>query len=459
MSNVYIGKRAVVIGAGVGGLAAAQALADHFEQVLVFERDRCSTEATPRPGVPQGRHPHGLLSGGLRALGNLFPNFSASLAQAGARGGDFGLDVQLELPGQDALPRRELGIPIFSMTRPLLETTLLRHVGQRSNVSFRGGCRVASLFPSSDGKSVVGVSIERRDGRREIVLTDFVVDASGRAAPTIDLARSTGRPAFDETVVGVNVGYSSAVYSISPDAMPDCKALMTMSAPSGRSRAAVMLAREDGLWFVALQGRGIDLPPSSNDGFLKFAASLETPTLYNAIKGAKRQGKAVQFAFPESRRRRFYGLGFPRGLIPIGDSICRFNPIYGQGMSIAAQQAVMFRDVLTASATKQDPFAVIGKDFISGVEQIIENPWALSVLTDLTYPETDRERPHNLQQALDYQVALHRAAYRDPNIHKLLVEVLSLMKPASLLNAPDVMQTILGKTATARLNALNLSHG
>ena len=66
-------KQAVIIGAGMGGLAAAKAVAPHFEKVIVFDRDALPDAPAPRPGTPQARHTHGLLAGGHRALERCFP--------------------------------------------------------------------------------------------------------------------------------------------------------------------------------------------------------------------------------------------------------------------------------------------------------------------------------------------------------------------------------------------------
>jgi hypothetical protein len=84
MASEAIARQAVVIGAGIAGLAAAGALSDHFEQVVVLERDSLSDGPVHRPGTPQSRHAHGLLVGGQRALSSLFPGFERDLVEAGA---------------------------------------------------------------------------------------------------------------------------------------------------------------------------------------------------------------------------------------------------------------------------------------------------------------------------------------------------------------------------------------
>jgi 2-polyprenyl-6-methoxyphenol hydroxylase-like FAD-dependent oxidoreductase len=158
MSNRYSGERAVVIGAGMGGLPAAQVLADYFREVVVLERDVLPADATPRPGVPQGEHPHGLLAGGLKALCDLFPDFSSTLVQAGANSLDSGLEVCHEYPGQEPLPVRSLGVATFTMTRPLLELAVRRRVRERANVVFRDECRVVAIGATPDGNAVASVA-------------------------------------------------------------------------------------------------------------------------------------------------------------------------------------------------------------------------------------------------------------------------------------------------------------
>ncbi|EUC12724.1 UNVERIFIED_ORG: 2-polyprenyl-6-methoxyphenol hydroxylase-like FAD-dependent oxidoreductase [Burkholderia sp. CF145] len=441
MSKRSSGERAVVIGAGMGGLPATQVLADHFREVVVLERDVLPADATPRPGVPQGKHPHGLLAGGLKALCDLFPDFSSTLAQAGANSLDSGLEVRHEYPGQEPFPVRNLGVATFTMTRPLLELAVRRRVQERANVIFRDGCRVVAIGATPDGNAVASVSYKTSDGKLEVLPADLVVDASGRGKPTLDFLKSTGRPMPEETVIGVDFGYSTAVYTIPPDSTPATKVMITMPRAPEQSRMGLVLLREDGKWFAALGGRGADTPPADGDAFTAYAASLPTSSVYDAIRDATLHGDIEQFAFPESRRRHFNSTDdFPRGLIPIADSVCRFNPVYGQGMSAAAQEAVVLRNLLAAHANDPDPLASLGGEFLSAIESIIENPWSLAALPDLAYPDARGKRPTDLKKSIEHHMAIIQAAQHDPDIHKQLIEVLNLLKPVSALKALEVMQ-------------------
>src|ERR1700719_5319395 len=116
--NSFLGKRAVVVGAGLGGLSAARVLADYFDEVIILDRDELPDGATPRPGVPQGKHPHALLGGGLKALEQLFPGFCNELGRAGAVPINRGFDMLYEIPGQDPWPRVKFGWPTSSPLGP-----------------------------------------------------------------------------------------------------------------------------------------------------------------------------------------------------------------------------------------------------------------------------------------------------------------------------------------------------
>jgi len=144
----YLGERAIVVGGGLAGLSAARALSDRFRQVVILDRDELPDSATPRPGVPQGKHPHALLGGGLKALEQLFPGFGNELGRAGAVPINRGFDMLYEIPGQDAWPRIKFGWPTYAMSRPLIELTLRRQVERLTNVKVQGRCRVLNIICS-----------------------------------------------------------------------------------------------------------------------------------------------------------------------------------------------------------------------------------------------------------------------------------------------------------------------
>jgi 2-polyprenyl-6-methoxyphenol hydroxylase-like FAD-dependent oxidoreductase len=439
MAARKIGKQAVVIGAGMAGLAAAGAVADYFERVIVLERDRLPNQAVPRPGAPQSRQLHGLLPGGQRALTDLFPHFERELLDAGSVPLRMLGELRVEMPGVGPLPSRDFGWLFYGASRPLIELITRRQTERLSNLTVRSECQVLEITATPDGTMVTGVRYESADGRQAILAADLVVDASGRGAPTLALLRSSGQPVPDEIVIGIDLHYTTTTFVIPQDASTNWRGIATHPHAPERSRGGYMLPIEGNRWVLTLTGRLGERPPAEPDGFMDYARRLETQTIYNAIKHAERQGGFERYAYPASAWRRFDRMSsFPGGLVPIGDSICRFNPVYGQGMSVAAQEARLLNQLLKGRTTKADPFAGLALAFFSESLPLVEAPWNMSAVPDLVYPETRGERPTDFESRLKYNDALIRTAMHDAAVHRLLAEVQQLLKPPSVLQDPAV---------------------
>jgi 2-polyprenyl-6-methoxyphenol hydroxylase-like FAD-dependent oxidoreductase len=441
-TSSHIGKRAIVIGAGISGLAAARALADHFEEVVAFERDEFPSGATPRPGAPQGTQAHGLLGGAMKALEELFPDFARDLVRAGALPVNHGFELLLEFPGMDPFPRQKWDWLTYSLSRPLIELTMRRRVEQQVNITLRGGCRVLEIVGRPDGALVTGVRCETVSGP-EIISADLVVDASKHGGLTLSFLKSVGRPVPEETTIGVDIRYATALYALSDGALGEFKAIVTFPKPPEGVHSAYLLPVENNCWQLLLVGRGDDAPPVDGDEFVAYAQKLSTPTVYNAMKGAKRLSEVARYGFPESKWRHFARLdSFPRALLPIGDAICCLNPVYGQGITVAVQEANALRRLLSIHAWQADPFAALGRAYLAEAEAIIEAPWAMSAIPDFIYPQTRGERPEDLEDRLKFQGALTRISTQDAAVYKVFSEVRNLLKPLSVLDEPELVRRV-----------------
>ena len=449
MASTLIGKQAVVIGAGMAGLTAAGALAEHFEQVVVLERDTLPSEPTYRAGTPQARHVHALLLSGQRALSELFPGFEQDLAQVGAVPLRVGLDVRMERPGYDPFPQRDLGWFSYAVSRPAIERAVRRRVEGRANTTLRQRCRVLEVLASPNGGAVTGVRYENGNGASETIAADLVVDASGRGALTLALLQSIGLPLPEETTIGIDLGYATCVFAIPDDASTDWKGVMTFGQAPQNSRGGLMLPLEGNRWMATIGGRHGDVPPGDPEGFLTYARELRTPTIYNAISHAKRLDGVARYGFPESVRRHFERLDvFPRGLLPIGDAICRFNPVYGQGMSVAALEACLLQRILERPGGDSNPIAGLASTFFAEVQTLLETPWSVAIL-DFVFPDTRGQRPADFETTLKFGIALTRLAAEDPAVHKLTVEVQHLLRPRSVYRDPALVQRVLAMMAEA----------
>lgn len=447
-----IGRHAVVAGAGMGGLAAAGALAPWFEQVTVIERDALPEAPAQRLGTLQGRHVHALLAGGQQALETLFPGFNREIVAAGAVPVKANADVRFETPGYDPFPARDFGWTTVCMSRPLLEFVVRRLAG-RPNVAFRSRCRARTLEASPDATRIAAVNCEDDDGRIERLTADLVVDATGRAGPTLRLLAARGRPAPVQTVVGVDFAYASVVFEKPADAPDDWKVLMTgPKAPEG-VRGGLLAPMENGQWILSLGGRGEDSPPEDEAGFMAFVKGLRTPSIHNAIRRARRVGEIARYGFRESAWRRFGAESLPEGLIPFADSICRFNPVYGQGMSLAAQEGVLLARLLGERSASGDGLAGLTASFLDEAQPLIKGPWDMSTTADFIYPFTRGERPANLEQIFAYAVAFGRLAAEDAEVHRLDAEVRALLKPPAALAAPELVAKVMATMARMQSEA------
>jgi 2-polyprenyl-6-methoxyphenol hydroxylase-like FAD-dependent oxidoreductase len=448
--NNLLARRAVVIGGGIGGLSVAGALAGYFEEVDVLERDRLPASAESRPGTPQDRHPHLLLAGGSKALGEIFPGFKRNLAEAGAVSVKMAQEVRLERPDVGALPSRDLGMSaLVCASRPLIESVLRRRVMAIANVALRPKCRVTEIV--GDAGVVRGVRFASASEQAKTLDADLVVDASGRGALTLALLDALGWEQPAVTEVGVDLTYATAVVPI-PEHAPDWKVAATHADAPASALQAAMLPIEGDRWIVSIADRRAPARVETWDSFLTTLTRLITPTLYDALRHAEPPKGIRHHVFSTSQWRHFERLSrLPLGILPIGDALCRFNPIHGQGMSSAARQARLLQVVLNRAATQADPIAAAQAGFMADVESVLQTPWNMSTGADLAFPEIRGERPENFEESRKFEAALFRAAVADPIVHRALMEVSQLLQPHDLLHEPHIMERI--ETYSAKAEA------
>ena len=301
--------------------------------------------------------------------------------------------ARTELPGYDPFPQRDLGWDVMCMSRPLTEYVTRRRVERQDNIALVSSCRVTKLVASPDKTGVAAIHYEDAEGRKETLVADLVADASGRGVPTLTFLDTCGYAKPQETEICIDKAYATAVFEFPKDLAPDGKTVLHSPTAPASSRGAAVMALEQGLWMVTLAGMHGDSPPGDIDGFLEFAKSLRTSTVHDAIEGARRVGEIVRFLLPASVRRHFEQRArFPRGLITIGDAICRFNPVFGQGMSVAAQEAVVLNRLLEARTGWSDPLDGLAQEYFGAIQGILASPWAVAE-SDFVYPQTRGHRP------------------------------------------------------------------
>jgi 2-polyprenyl-6-methoxyphenol hydroxylase-like FAD-dependent oxidoreductase len=447
--------RAIVLGGSIAGLLAARVLNDLYDQVTVVDRDELAPGSEPRRGVPQGRHIHALLARGQQIFEQLFPGLTAELASHGAPIGDASADARL-LFGGHRLARSDAGLVAVSASRPLLEDRIRARVRALPGVRFAPPADAVGLRASPDGRRVTGVRLLRRGGAgaEETLGADLVVDATGRGSRTPAWLQALGFGTPEEDRVGVDVGYVTRRYRLPADALGGDLACIHGPTPD-RPRGGALARLEGGAWIFTLFGFLGDHPPKEPEGLDDFARSLRFPDLHDAVRFAEPIAGPAGFRFPANVRRRYERMRrFPEGLAVMGDAMCSFNPIYGQGMTVAGLQALALRDSLKPGRAR-------GRRVMRALARVIDAPWELAIGADLAVPGVRGPRTARRRIAGAYVTRLQAAAARDPALAEAFMRVTGLVDSPHALVRPAIALRILRvrREATGRAGRLSDAPG
>jgi 2-polyprenyl-6-methoxyphenol hydroxylase-like FAD-dependent oxidoreductase len=435
-------EHAVVIGGSLAGLCAASALAVHFRRVTVIERDALPDDARLRAGAPQARHVHVLLQRGRRDLEALFPGFEQALLAAGALDLDFGLTFAV-LRQHGWQRRRSFGITGLFQSRALLESIVRRLARRIGNVELRDGTEVVQL--TGDGppaRRVTGVVVQPRagGGPAERLVADLVVEASGRGSRIADWLAQLGLPAPDETVVDSDSAYATRWYQAPPpERLPAhwwWKGIwLDPELPDGRI-AGVLSPVEGNRWIVTLGGLEGHHPPTDEAGFVDFLRRLRSPLIADAVALAEPLTTVYGHRAMANRFRHFERWR-PRldGFVALGDAVCAFNPVYGQGMTAASVSARLLGDWLRdARGHRLDPAR-----YFRDQARFLTEVWTLATGADFRFPKTTGPRPRFAGLANGYLDLLVPAAEDDELVRTTMRDVVHLLAAPSAIFRPAVI--------------------
>ncbi|MEX0645634.1 MAG: hypothetical protein WD076_10000 [Parvularculaceae bacterium] len=431
--------RAIVAGGGVGGLAAAAALSPRFQEVVVVEKDRVPPVPAIRKGVAQGAHVHVLLNGGERALEALLPSIREDFLAAGAVIARSGIDNRFFDFGAWR-PRRDFGSTMLCLTRPSFEHAIRKRVAAIPNVTIVEGARVEHVAFVHGRAS--GLVVRLDSGLAQSHAANFVVDARGRGGALVRELTKVGFSPPPVDIIGIDMSYATGRFKKPAPLRGSAESLLCVPSPPD-NHYALLSPIENEEWIVSLCGRGDLAPPIDLNGFLDFAGRLAAPEIRERLDGATLAAPIRTYRKPTASWRRYERLErFPLSFAPLGDTISSFNPVYGQGMTVAARHALALGAALDEHSPNDPAFAA--RYFEKALEATAD-AWFLASTVDLAYPDVTGERPADFKMQQAFRFGLRWLADEDESIHRLMNDILQMTQPPSALRNIAIVARAMAK--------------
>jgi 2-polyprenyl-6-methoxyphenol hydroxylase-like FAD-dependent oxidoreductase len=435
-----VGHRAVVLGASMSGLLAARVLADFYDHVTVVERDVLTGDGAVRRGVPQGGHAHVLLPRGGAILDELFPGLLGRLRDEGVPTSTNLDRLHFELNGHlFSQEPREIDAR-YEASRPFLESRVLAAVRDLPAVTVLDGFDVLSPAWDARASRVVGARVARRaaPAMEGDLDADLVVVATGRNGRVAAWLSERGYAPPEEEHLRVDLMYASQHLRFPTGAPIDVNAVL-IGPTASRPRGMAAFVQENGVWIVTMGGFGGHHPPTDREGWLAFADTVAPRALAHALRTAESVDGIRAYRFPANLRRRYDKLRrFPDGLLVIGDAVCSFNPVYGQGMTIAGLEALALRRALDGGTRALAP------RFFKAAARPVAKAWQLATGGDLTMPESivPGPRPFPVRAGNAFIDRYLAAAEHDSVMAEHFLRVTGFDEPMRVLFGPDSLRRL-----------------
>ena len=440
LSSVHTRDTAIVMGGSLGGLMTARVLSQHFNKVIIVEKDEVRRQPESRKGQLHTRHLHGLLPGGLNVMLQYFPDLKQALAENGANVVDFGSSMIWQTYGGY---RQQFNMDLegVTMSRQLLEHLIRERVLALPNIELLDKTAVKKLTTTVDNQTVTGITVETKGNDTPSVLNaDLVVDVTGRGSYSPQWLKEIGFGEPPVSEVKVNVGYTTRIYKRDVnDPLSNKWILHTPHAPY-ETRFGGLFPVEGERWVLTVGGWHGDKAPLDEKAHLAYVESLGMPELTHIARTAEPLSELYAYNFPSSLRRHYEKMKqFPKGYLVLGDAVSSFNPTYGQGMTSASLQAIELDKLLKNNVLAAD----LAANFFKQAAKVVDIPWALAVGEDFRYSETEGPKPPAINFINKYVGRVHRATLKDKIVCEAFLQVMSLLKPPTSLFHPRIVWRVM----------------
>ncbi|EEM83636.1 FAD-dependent oxidoreductase [Bacillus thuringiensis] len=433
-------NKAIVIGGSMAGKFAAKALSTSFKEVIIIEADERWDGKSSRKRVPQSNHPHVLLKGGENAIEELFPNITNELIEGGSIINNFTRDLKWHQFGLWKQPF--IGeVHMIQQSRPLLEWHIQKRIHQISNITIKYETLVKGLLVDAKLNKVCGVKVKYLEtNTQEEVHADLVVDASGFGSKSIEWLREYEIKVQEEKV-RIDLFYATKMFKLKENEELDCcNMLMSPSFPDNPYGVLIQTI-EDNRYFVTFSGYANEKAPQTDDEFYDFAENLSISNVTDFLNKAEGITDIKTYKIPYQVRRRFDLVNnVPEGLLVIGDAQCRFDPVFGQGISVAAMEAHQLQLLLQDRKQLDKTFT---QQFYKKAATIIETAWDMTTTEISRHPQLKRELTTKQKFQLWYTKQIYRLSASNSDVYIRLVRVMNLIRSPFHLFHPKVLLAVL----------------
>lgn len=419
----------------MAGLLAAAVLSEHYRTVTVVERDALPAGAANRRGVPQGRHVHGLLGRGGHVIDELLPGFLKQWAADGGEALDDGnfarfyVSIGGHLVVRSGITQQPEAVMYLS-SRPFLEYQVRRRVLALPNVTLLAGHDVVDLTADPAGTRVTGVTVANREaGETRCLTTDLVVDATGRGSRTPAFLERVGYGRPPEDHVTMRTCYASQQLRMASEAV---EPMVVIGAEIGRNTGMFLSHYEGDHWMFTAWGMLGQEPPDDLPGMIASIEAFAPAHIVAALRRGQPVGEVTRHRMPSSQWRRYDKLSrFPDGLLVTGDAISSFNPVYGQGMTVAALDALALRQTLRGGTRD------LARRYFRTAAKSIAVAWRMAAENDLSFPGVTGKRSLRTRLANRCTDWVLTACESDQLVAERFFRVTNLYDPPSRLARPS----------------------
>ncbi|MFF8592106.1 NAD(P)/FAD-dependent oxidoreductase [Streptomyces sp. NPDC015220] len=432
--------RVVVIGGSVAGMLAAAAVRPHAASVEIIEAHELGEGPVPRTGVPQAAHIHFLQTGGAEAIDALLPGTTHRLLAVGAHRIPVTTNMVIHAPEGWYRRWQRATHHVITASRDLIDSIVREQLLESDpRITVRPHTRVVGLL--GDRHTITGVRLRTADGTRAERHADLVIDASGRTSRLPRWLATLGISDLARDVIDSGLAYASRIYR-APVPTHHWPVVGVQADPRlpRPGNAGGILPIENDRWHVSLMGAPGAHPTRDADAFEPFARTLRHPVIADLIARAEPLSD-VRVTHSTANRRHYYERlpSWPEGLLALGDSAAVFNPVYAQGISVAAQSALALREALATGSTSGS-----ARRAQRAIARPVDSAWALSTGQDIHFSTTKGKAPSPLDRLLHRYVSrLSRTATGSFHAATALTDVLALKTPPTSLVRPGVLLTAL----------------